>query len=82
MLARRGRRRKPTPEEAVALFESAVTTLEEAGIPIRVANYENGRKFALVVIPGRWRPARRVQLGCGQDMADHPSPASPDRAQD
>ncbi len=52
-VARRGRSRPPTREEAVALVVSALKALEEAGVPVEVGNVDDGR--ALVLLRGRWR---------------------------
>ncbi len=51
-VARRGRSRPPTKEEAAALVVAALRALEETGVDVKVGNVD-GR--ALVLLRGRWR---------------------------
>jgi len=55
-VARRGVHRPASRDEALALFLSAVATLQEAGIPVKMWNDESGAHLVLPTY--RWRPVR------------------------
>lgn len=75
-VARRGLSRPPTQAEAAAMLEAAVAALEAAGVPVRVANTDEG---AVVLIRGaKWRRQRCVSHEEHEKDTDdhHPSPAA------